>query len=381
MMSAAFSALASHWRTRPLQLATLITGLALATGLWTGVQAINSEARSSYDRAAAVLGQDTLARLRPKSGGPVGADRFVALRRAGWLVSPVVEGTVRLGQNRVRVRGIDLYTLPRMAAPVGLAGNGDFTAFLAGDALLLAHPETMAGLAGTDLNLRSSLRVAPGELLGDIATAWELLERRDFDYLILAPGQSTGLAQLSEIAPDLEEVKPDPQGDIARLTNSFHLNLTAFGFLSFAVGLFIVHATIGLAFEQRRPMIRTLRALGIPKRTRHPAAAHRNTGAGAGCRSFRRGARLFHRSAAAAGRRRDAGGSLRRRCARIARPSGGLDPDRSCHCLRGRPHRRRSGPVAHGSHAAARSGRSRAPGRWPACKAAAGACWPQCFCC
>jgi len=50
------------------------------------------------------------------------------------------------------------------------------------------------------------------------------------------------------------------------LTDSFHLNLTAFGLLSFAVGLFIVHGTIGLAFEQRRGMFRTLRALGVSAR-------------------------------------------------------------------------------------------------------------------
>ena len=53
-------------------------------------------------------------------------------------------------------------------------------------------------------------------------------------------------------------------GDVAQLTDSFHLNLTAFGLLSFAVGLFIVHGAIGLAFEQRRAMVRTLRALGAP---------------------------------------------------------------------------------------------------------------------
>ncbi|WP_192365924.1 FtsX-like permease family protein, partial [Mesorhizobium mediterraneum] len=44
------------------------------------------------------------------------------------------------------------------------------------------------------------------------------------------------------------------------------LNLTAFGFLAFAVGLFIVHSAIGLAFEQRRQVFRTLRALGLPAR-------------------------------------------------------------------------------------------------------------------
>ena len=40
-------ALASHWRAHRLQLATLLVGLALATGLWSAVQAINAEARAS----------------------------------------------------------------------------------------------------------------------------------------------------------------------------------------------------------------------------------------------------------------------------------------------------------------------------------------------
>src|SRR6185436_5044287 len=36
--------------------------------------------------------------------------------------------------------------------------------------------------------------------------------------------------------------------------------------LSFLVGLFIVNSAIGLAFEQRLPMLRTLRACGVPSR-------------------------------------------------------------------------------------------------------------------
>lgn len=267
MIAAGFFALLSHWRSRPLQLATAIVGLALATGLWTGVQAINSEARSSYSRAAAALGQDTLERLQSQTGGPLSAEQFVALRRAGWLVSPVVEGNLRFRGDRVRVMGIDPFTLPPGAAPIGLAGNDDIAAFVGGEGLLLAHPETAAALSGEDLNLRTSLQVAPGDLLADVATAWALLKRQDFDYFLLAPEQPAGLAPLSESAPELTRLEPDPQGDIARLTDSFHLNLTAFGFLSFAVGLFIVHATVGLAFEQRRPVIRTLRALGLPQRT------------------------------------------------------------------------------------------------------------------
>lgn len=49
MTGTALMALLSHWRRKPGQLATLIMGLGLATALWTSVQAINAEARASYD--------------------------------------------------------------------------------------------------------------------------------------------------------------------------------------------------------------------------------------------------------------------------------------------------------------------------------------------
>ena len=61
-------------------------------------------------------------------------------------------------------------------------------------------------------------------------------------------------------------VEPDAESDLERLTDSFHLNLTAFGLLSFFVGLFIVNSAIGLAFEQRLPTLRTLRACGVSAR-------------------------------------------------------------------------------------------------------------------
>ena len=64
----------------------------------------------------------------------------------------------------------------------------------------------------------------------------------------------------------LRLVEPDAESDLERLTDSFHLNLTAFGLLSFVVGLFIVNSAVGLAFEQRLPMLRTLRACGVSAR-------------------------------------------------------------------------------------------------------------------
>jgi len=71
-------------------------------------------------------------------------------------------------------------------------------------------------------------------------------------------------APLESVTRDaLRLIEPDAETDLERLTDSFHLNLTAFGLLSFFVGLFIVNSAIGLAYEQRLPMLRTLRACGV----------------------------------------------------------------------------------------------------------------------
>src|SRR6202043_2456098 len=64
----------------------------------------------------------------------------------------------------------------------------------------------------------------------------------------------------------LRLIEPEAETDLERLTDSFHLNLTAFGLLSFFVGLFIVNSAVGLAFEQRLTMLRTLRACGVSAR-------------------------------------------------------------------------------------------------------------------
>ena len=265
MRRSALTALLSHWRKHPIQLVSLLLGLALATALWSGVQAINAEARASYDRAASVLGQDALERLEPRAG-TIPLSQYVNVRRAGWLVSPVMDGPINLNGNRARLIGIDPLTTPPQSAPVDLSGDGDLNAFI-GEGLLFAHPETAAQIPDTFPPVRVTETLTPGIVITDISTAADLLRTDQFARLIMSPEQPINLPPLASVAPDLLRVAPDEGNDIARLTDSFHLNLTAFGLLSFGVGLFIVHAAIGLAFEQRRPLFRTLRALGLRKST------------------------------------------------------------------------------------------------------------------
>jgi putative ABC transport system permease protein len=256
-----FSALFGHWRRNPLHLFTLLAGLALGTALWSGVQAINSEARASYDAAAATLGEGTFAQIVTQDGAAISEQTYIALRRAGWIVSPVLEGAL----GRVRIVGIDPLTTPRGIGPVSVDGGADLGAFLTGTGQIFAHEDTLATLPDTGSTGIIAPDVAPNTAIMDIGLAQRLLGRTgQIDRLIVLPDQPITRRPLAAIAPTLVETAPQDSSDVARLTDSFHLNLTAFGLLSFVVGLFIVHGAIGLAFEQRRPMVRTLRALGVP---------------------------------------------------------------------------------------------------------------------
>lgn len=268
MTGTILSALLSHWKRNPLQLITLLAGLALGTALWSGVQAINAEARASYDAAAATLGSANFGQIKARSGGAISQQTYVDLRRAGWNVSPVIEGDV----GPVRIIGIDPLTAPRGIGPVSMGEGGgqqgaDLSAFISGAGQMFGREETLAVLTDTGIEGVVSDEIAPNTVITDIGIAERLLKREgQIDRLLVAPEQSMTRRPLAEIAPGLIEKAADNSSDVARLTDSFHLNLTAFGLLSFAVGLFIVHGAIGLAFEQRRPMVRTLRALGTPLR-------------------------------------------------------------------------------------------------------------------
>lgn len=272
--------LLSHWRGHPMQLATLLVGLILATALWSGVQALNQQARQSYARAAAMFGGARTAALAAPNGASFSQSLFVALRRAGWAVSPLLEGRVQINGRTMRLVGIEPLTMPKEAGAVARMDGNDLRAFLMPPYQTRVARETLA-LLGLREGERPQLRngqslpplavgpaLAPGVLAVDIGIAQRALEKPDQVSRLLVARQPLGPASpLSAVAGDrLQLVAPQSESGLEQLTDSFHLNLTAFGFLSFAVGLFIVNSAIGLTFEQRRPMFRTMRACGVSAR-------------------------------------------------------------------------------------------------------------------
>ena len=271
--------LLSHWRRHPMQLATLLIGLISATALWSGVQALNQQARTSYDRAAATFGGARTAMLTARTGATFPQALFVDLRRAGWPVSPVLEGRMQIHGRSIRLLGIEPVTVPTEVGNAPAIGRAGLQAFLTPPGETLVAPEMLGDLDlpegatpissdGTVLPpLRVQAQLVPGVLVVDIGIAQRLLNMPDqVSRLLIGKAKRQRAALESVVVDKLRLIEPDAESDLERLTDSFHLNLTAFGLLSFVVGLFIVNSAIGLAFEQRLPMLRTLRACGVSAR-------------------------------------------------------------------------------------------------------------------
>jgi len=277
-------ALLSHWRRHPVQFFSVLTGLWLATSLLTGVQALNSQARDSYAKASQLIGGAPQASLATANGAPFSQDLFVGLRRAGWPVSPVVQGRLTLkghAQQRLQLLGIEPLSLPAGAAVAGqVLDSARMVEFVSPPGSTWIALQTLEALgyregdrpvtaSGQPLPpLHSQADMAPGLLLVDIGFAQPLLGLpQQISRLLLPADFAASAPALPDAFKGLLVLKRgSEENDLARLTESFHLNLDALGFLSFLVGLFIVHAAIGLALEQRRGLLRTLRACGVSAR-------------------------------------------------------------------------------------------------------------------
>lgn len=245
----ALRALLSHWRRHPVQFFSVLTGLWLATALLTGVQALNSQARDSYARASQLIGGEPQASLTAPDGASFPQALFAELRRAGWPVSPVVQGRLLLKGHeaqRLQLMGIDPLSLPGGGAVAGQRlSQAQRVAFFTPPGRTWIAPQTLLalGLREGEQALTSSGQalppfqvqqdMAPGVLLTDIGYAQPLLEM---------PGRLSRLLLDKAFAarlptpPAALQLKQAEENNLARLTESFHLNLDALGFLSFVVG-------------------------------------------------------------------------------------------------------------------------------------------------
>nr|WP_290822281.1 ABC transporter permease [Halomonas sp.] len=268
--------LLGHYRRHPGQLAMLLLGLWVASALWSSVQAVNATAKDSYARANALFSSD-VDQLTRRDGAPLTRDDYLTLRRAGWPVSPLLEGSLQIGEQRLTVIGMDIFSLPANNA-LGSDAGASFTAFftppwqtqlapetlnamgISTDTAQDARPVTASGKTLPPLALRPDL--PPNTLVMDIAAAAQLLDSgSELSQLVTSPNALASPPEGYRLTRAAAIASP------GQLTDSFHLNLMALALLSLVVGLFIVQAALGLAMEQRMATLRTLRALGVPALT------------------------------------------------------------------------------------------------------------------
>lgn len=272
-----FSALFSHWRRHKLQLVTLIIGLASATALWTAVQALNDHARASYDRSAATVAAFDKTAFVSKDRQAFAEQAFADFRRAGVLVTPIVEGRLGPPIGGLTITGIDPLTFGAgNSSSIEVPQGQNMVAFFQPPGALLADAATARQLArllaAVPENRRPAVTVqnslGGGRVIGDIGIVQRLLglEGKVSKLMVVHADISTPTPLPPAWRDSLTLLEPPVSVDLAGLTDSFHLNLTAFALLCFLVGLFIVYSAIGLAIEDRISALRTLRICGVSLR-------------------------------------------------------------------------------------------------------------------
>ena len=287
---------ARFFTRHPWQLGLSLLGIALGVAGVVAVDLANESARRAFQLStAATAGSATHAVTAGSAGVP---EELVRLLRVDLAVdaAPVVEALAALADRPgevARILGIDpLIDLP-FRDFLGTRSAVDLTRLLAepGSVLLSTGTAARWGVApGDRLALRLGTRrveavvlglFTPGDesraavadlLLADLATAQELagrpgrLTRID---LRLAEGEAGGreAARLAAGLPPGVVAAPSASRPAAleQMTRAFRLNLTALSLLALVCGAFLIYNTMTFSVLQRRPLLGTLRALGVSR--------------------------------------------------------------------------------------------------------------------
>ncbi len=295
-------ALRQLW-THPWQLGLTILGIALGVAVAVSIDLANGSALRAFGLATeAVSGKATHQIVGGPSGLPDDLYRRVKLGLGVRRAAPVVEGDVALAGGRGRtlhLLGIDPFV------------DGDFRPYLGGDETrgargrdALSRVEDLVGRGGTALLAastaaelgvgiggelaveasghrrtltvvgllqpadRPSARALEGMLVTDIATAQETLgavgRLTRIDLIIADTALLPRIAEALPAGADLVAAGTQA-GATARMILAFQWNLAALSLLALVVGMFLIYQTMTFSIVQRRPLIGSLRALGVTR--------------------------------------------------------------------------------------------------------------------
>ncbi|MHB8629331.1 MAG: FtsX-like permease family protein [Aggregatilineales bacterium] len=287
---------------RPLQSALFIVGVALGVALVVAIDLANGSAARGFTLfTESIAGRATHIIDGGPSGLPDSVYAHIRVDLGFQDAAPIVDDYVQaleMDEQPLHVFGIDPFAEPPFRNYLSTNAAGvpvaQLTAFLtqpntaliaetladhyrlqAGDTLTLRygatrHTVTLVGLLRSDDAVTE--QGLQGLLITDISTAQELLGRvgklTAIDLII--PDNAAGAATLDQIKaflpPGAAIQTAGAQGSaVGQITGAFNLSLTALSLLALVVGMFLIYNTVTFSVVQRRPVIGTLRALGVTR--------------------------------------------------------------------------------------------------------------------
>ncbi|HEX3035410.1 MAG TPA: FtsX-like permease family protein [Thermodesulfobacteriota bacterium] len=286
-----------------LQSVLLALGIALGVAVIIAVDLANKSANRSFSLSSeSLVGRATHQII----GGPSGIDENLYRRLRIELSiknsAPVVEGyvtAIELNYRTMHLLGVDPFAESRFRNLIS-SQNGriplkTLTAFLTEPDSVLISEELArrVGLVlGSDLTLKHGSRFIKvrivgllqpqdelsrhalgGVLIADLSTAQEILNQTGklsrIDLIIdtASAGGKDTLRDIGNILPEgayieLPEVRTN---NIQQMSKAFQLNLFALSLLAIVIGVFLIYNTITFSVVQRRPILGTLRALGVTR--------------------------------------------------------------------------------------------------------------------
>jgi len=289
--------------SHPWQLGLAILGIALGVAVAVSIDLANASALRAFRLSTeAVGGRATHQIVGGPSGLPEDLYRRLRLELGVRRAAPVVEGDVAVaghagrtlhilgidpfadadfrpyldGQDRREARGRDV--LARAGDLVGRAGTALIAATTADGLGLAIGRELAIEVAGARRTLTivgllepadaGSARALEDLLVTDIATAQELFGAAGrlarIDLMVEDEALLARIGQALPAGADLVGAGVQA-GATARMILAFQWNLTALSLLALVVGMFLIYQTMTFSVVQRRPLIGSLRALGVTR--------------------------------------------------------------------------------------------------------------------
>jgi putative ABC transport system permease protein len=292
-------------RASPLRALVTLVAVALGVAIGLAIDLANATAVASFASSVNVV--SSRVNLQVLGIGNGFDERTILRVQAVPGVSyagPTIEDTLTVGARAgdpfsgvaLRVLGVDLLRpLPGREQDAGHAPgepggqNADLWTLVNGRGAFVSArlaqrygwhvDKPFRALAGDrEVTLRVAGIIPPGTVgidssvvFVDIATAQELfgkvglLDRIDIvaDPARLAAAER---AVAAVIPPGARAIRPTVRTDeIARMLQSFRLNLEALAYVALLVGMYLIYNTVAISVVQRRPEIGTVRALGATR--------------------------------------------------------------------------------------------------------------------